>query len=516
MAQITTFNLVTAGPVIDVRAYGATGNGTTDDTTNIQAAINAAGAVKGTVFFPAGIYRISSGLNVGFSDLTVLGSLGAKIQQTADHIAILCDTVISNLTIKDITVTSAGFGQNDAGLITLNKVTNLLVQNCKVLCTDFSAAGIKKVDGIATSQGTSGLIQSCVVDGTSKPGFYCSTGTSHVKLDSCEAKNCTGWTEGSVQVAPGFSMGACDHISLVNCQAHGNSGPGVLMGIVGNPGSEVAVTYVNIVGGQFDSNGTSGINVGSASASIVPQYINISGVSVTENTGYGITLEAGQDICISNVICARNTVYGILIQNPSSATNIEHTSRITLSNIHLKDNAIGITVEVGGIGVKACDRITIRDIECINTLGIGGGCYQTHGVDVLKNGAVFCTNLKIENVDAEVGIAAAYPFPVFSTDAATSGHYSIKGAGSPHGQVHAPAGSTYIDTNSTTTYKKVTGSNQNGWRASGFGAAAPVAGTWAVGDLVYDSAPAAGGNLGWVCTVAGTPGTWKPFGPIGM
>ena len=41
------------------------------------------------------------------------------------------------------------------------------------------------------------------------------------------------------------------------------------------------------------------------------------------------------------------------------------------------------------------------------------------------------------------------------------------------------------------------------------GAAAPVAGTWAVGDIVWNTAPAAGGAPGWVCTTAGTPGTWK-------
>lgn len=44
--------------------------------------------------------------------------------------------------------------------------------------------------------------------------------------------------------------------------------------------------------------------------------------------------------------------------------------------------------------------------------------------------------------------------------------------------------------------------------------AAPVAGTWAVGDVVYNSAPAAAGTIGWVCTTAGTPGTWKTFGAI--
>ena len=44
--------------------------------------------------------------------------------------------------------------------------------------------------------------------------------------------------------------------------------------------------------------------------------------------------------------------------------------------------------------------------------------------------------------------------------------------------------------------------------------AIPTVGTWAVGSLVYNSAPTAGGYVGWVCTTAGTPGTWKTFGAI--
>lgn len=43
---------------------------------------------------------------------------------------------------------------------------------------------------------------------------------------------------------------------------------------------------------------------------------------------------------------------------------------------------------------------------------------------------------------------------------------------------------------------------------------APAVGTWAVGDLVFNTAPTAGGTIGWVCTTAGTPGTWKTFGAI--
>jgi len=39
--------------------------------------------------------------------------------------------------------------------------------------------------------------------------------------------------------------------------------------------------------------------------------------------------------------------------------------------------------------------------------------------------------------------------------------------------------------------------------------AAPSSGTWAVGNIVYNSAPASNGIVYWLCTTAGTPGTWQ-------
>lgn len=49
------------------------------------------------------------------------------------------------------------------------------------------------------------------------------------------------------------------------------------------------------------------------------------------------------------------------------------------------------------------------------------------------------------------------------------------------------------------------------WRSA---TSAPSVGTWSRGEIVWNSAPSAGGTIGFVCVVAGTPGTWKTFAPI--
>jgi hypothetical protein len=45
--------------------------------------------------------------------------------------------------------------------------------------------------------------------------------------------------------------------------------------------------------------------------------------------------------------------------------------------------------------------------------------------------------------------------------------------------------------------------------------ASPSTGTYVQGDEYIITAPVAGGERGYVCVTGGTPGTWKPFGPIG-
>lgn len=42
----------------------------------------------------------------------------------------------------------------------------------------------------------------------------------------------------------------------------------------------------------------------------------------------------------------------------------------------------------------------------------------------------------------------------------------------------------------------------------------PLAGSFNVGDIVWNSHPRQRGHIGWVCTQAGSPGIWNPFGEI--
>lgn len=55
---------------------------------------------------------------------------------------------------------------------------------------------------------------------------------------------------------------------------------------------------------------------------------------------------------------------------------------------------------------------------------------------------------------------------------------------------------------------------QSSRRRMEYAAAIPSTGIWGIGDIVWHTSPTASGFIGWVCTTAGTPGTWKTFGAI--
>jgi hypothetical protein len=157
----TLDDLITKGPWTDVRAFGAKGDGKTDDTLSIQRAIDhVASTTQGIVFFPPGAYKITSrlkldrnvdlvGVGVGFGSqiipfgsdgISILGSdwpggygfrnhikgLTIMMAQADKGRAIVIDHGYT-IKIENVMVFNAGSGGGisiaDAGHITLTDVT---------------------------------------------------------------------------------------------------------------------------------------------------------------------------------------------------------------------------------------------------------------------------------------------------------------------------------------------------------------------------------------------------------
>jgi len=78
-----------AQTILNVKQYGAAGNGTTDDTAAIQAAIDAVPASGGTVMFPPGTYIVAPKKTVGIvikSNLRLAGAGATSILKIKNHL----------------------------------------------------------------------------------------------------------------------------------------------------------------------------------------------------------------------------------------------------------------------------------------------------------------------------------------------------------------------------------------------------------------------------------------------
>ena len=124
---------------VSVLDFGAVGNGTTDDTAAIQAALN----TGKNVYFPNGTYMVASSILASASNITISGT--ATIKPLSTYVAVGFDSVLkitgSNVNVSNLIFDGVLAVANaiDALLFT-NGASNVNVTNCtfKNLTTGFA------------------------------------------------------------------------------------------------------------------------------------------------------------------------------------------------------------------------------------------------------------------------------------------------------------------------------------------------------------------------------------------
>lgn len=228
---------VSLGPAesfINVQDYGAVGDGSTDDTTAIQNALDAAVSSKFSVYFPAtsAQYIVSSGLVINANDITIFGDGYSSIIKAKDGTTfetILSATNKSGLFIHSLNIDANQNGRASA-LEIANQVTVCLAltscSDCIIQNSTFTGTrGISTGSGVACAVGgisTRIQIIACkAIDcGTvSRPsdGFYTS-GTQNI-ISGCVATRCHD---------TGFVIEASNYSGISGCTSYDcGSGGGI-------------------------------------------------------------------------------------------------------------------------------------------------------------------------------------------------------------------------------------------------------------------------------------------------
>lgn len=188
--------------VINVKDYGATGNGVTDDTNAIKAAI-AASVAGDQIFFPGGTYLVSHTIvllgyrayfGAGFENASTI-----KQANGSNLTSLLCTYNYANnvyfsdnpLMMADLTLNAnSANNTSTVGLINLaygSQFTNLYVTGCAshgIMCTDHTIDNT-----VIGNTCVENRFNSCKIDNTGGYGFYVNDSASKVtdgRLIDCD------------------------------------------------------------------------------------------------------------------------------------------------------------------------------------------------------------------------------------------------------------------------------------------------------------------------------------------
>lgn len=224
-----TFSMIN-GAFANVKDFGATGDGTTDDTAAIQAAINyaqnnisppgltTASTGPGTVYFPAGAYKVTDQLLVSYK-ISVVGegqteySYGSRLFQTVvnKHLFVLdpSGNGTSFSIEKMVLANTAGVGTGD--LVRVVKTSNYVNSQRYIDCT------FAQPQSLALNlTGDDIAIANCLFDVSQQSGNCIQLGgttsgqvASNVRITGCDFFNITGRVLGLINIS-GFVMSGCN------------------------------------------------------------------------------------------------------------------------------------------------------------------------------------------------------------------------------------------------------------------------------------------------------------------
>ncbi len=226
-------------PVINVRssAYGAVGDGSTDDTTAIQAAITA-GANK-IVYFPyqSGAYMTDKLILV--SNTTLVFDPGVTVKLRANEDTRLFQiSDLSNIRIFGGIFDGDQTNQTPTGqehCLDFRGCTRVLVQGSK--CINAGGDGIYLGSTASQAFCENVTIDSVVCDANYRQGLTLISGKNVSIMNGVFSNTDGGAPEAGIDVEPNANTDFIQGVHIHNCMTKGNDGAGITIGIENLAGS---------------------------------------------------------------------------------------------------------------------------------------------------------------------------------------------------------------------------------------------------------------------------------------
>lgn len=516
---------------VSVKDFGAVGDGIADDYDAFMAAINSVtynpGGVypsAGTIFVPPGVYYISQTINLKKQvNLVASGGATGYAQNTvllfADGvIGIIINTYNTTYEFTETVPTGSASGSNITGLtITAKGKSNpnahgiLMRGSCNINYTQVSKFGGDGIRIYAWAGGGGALegnangwsLQNCRLFLNNGNGLYVqgadANAGSAMHIDV--ADNTIGGIYessflGNTYIACHAAANGRAYVTtsinarnvFVGCYAEGGQGESQLSyptvyvgGIHASPMSGTVAVYSGEGVAQGWAIGVVGGNRGYnfAPRGGTPSVSNLSmGIHMYDNAVWSVSCDLVSSIAFQQFYglwgLRLSNYYTSMLVTTNAAVGIVTKINITSGGAGYTSAAVEITGN--GSGATATATITQGVITAITIVTAGAG-YTSADVNITGNGSG-ATATAICSAKVSAG----------------------RSASPPPGSVFFESGVWIGGTTSGRNIKT--------------GGAIPTTEDCAQGDIIFNSSPVPGGFVGWVCTTAGTPGTWKAFGAI--
>lgn len=293
-----------ASVVVNVKDFGAKGNGSAIDSAAIQSALDSVKTLGGVIYFPSGIYLLGTKL-IFYSNQILLFEKGAVLKQGAAITSLLMSYCASDVTgyngTHDCIIYGATFDGNTSyttnnTLVGTVHAKNIVFENC----TFKNAYGIWHNIEINSSYNVKMI--NCDLEGTRKTG----ANGELIQIDAINGTDTWPWDDNRGEV----DYTVCKYIEIAGCIFHDDT----VVPAIGNH-SGVTNQHISIHDNIFDGITSSRGAINLQSSTNVRIYNNVfngctSGVKnagssqwIHDNTFVGVTdVQDGSAVTHNNMI----------------------------------------------------------------------------------------------------------------------------------------------------------------------------------------------------------------------